>query len=472
MSKSCLVFGNGKSLENFDFDNINTQWIGCCLAFRYWDKINKYPDYYVNVDRVVCHNPEVIQFIKKNKCKMYLLSNSIQNHPEFESLPKDKIIFIEQLMMAASQQGSIFKYVRNWCSGSASVVLAIDLFEDIHIAGFDVDYIEFIPECEKQDDGTLIIKKTPEFNPNYFFNDYQREGDKYNVPNGKNIHLQSWKELSEIVRHLNFMFPEVTRKITNYNDKISISEYFTTKSMKFLCQKMTDILIDQDQKTTISFCVPSTSKNRNWKSFEETYLNSILLPSIESLNSDFNIQVYIGYDDDDELYSKIQLPDKFHDISLNWIPVKDCKGNPCKVWNILTKRSIDDGIEYIQIGGDDIMYDGRKEWLGKFIKLLKKNHNIGYSSGFSDNPNIPTQFLIHKNHYENFGWVFPPQIHAWFCDDFLYGLYGNRWGNWIKEYVHHNLGGEPRYTPKNDKKLCEMLIKRHKKTLNRIIYNL
>lgn len=460
---NCLVLGNGKSLENFDFDTIKSPWIGCCLAFRYWNKINKFPDYYVNVDRVVCQNNEVIEFIKQEKCQMYLLSNSIVSHPEFENLPKNKIVFIEELMI---DPRSIFKYVRNWCSGSASVILAIDLFEDIHIAGFDVDYVEFIPECEKQDDGTLIIKKTPELNPNYFFNDYQREGDKYNIPNGKTIHLQSWKELSEIVRHLNFMFPEVPRKITNYNYKISISEYFKTKSMKFLCQEMTDILIDQN-KTTISFCVPSTSKNRDWKSFEETYLNSILLPSIKPLNSDFDIQVYIGYDDDDELYSNIELPEKFEDISLNWIPVKDCKGNPCKVWNILTKKSIDDGIEYIQIGGDDIMYDPRKEWLGKFIKDLKKNKNIGYSSGFSDNPNIPTQFLIHKKHYDLFGWVFPPQIHNWFCDDFLFGLYKGK-GNWLKEYVHNNLGGDPRYEPKNDKRLCEMLIKRHKKKLNNL----
>ena len=455
----CLVLGNGKSLEKFDFDSIKSPWIGCCLAFRYWNKINKFPDYYVNVDRVVCQNNEVIEFIKQEKCEMYLLSNSIVSHPEFENLPKNKIVFIEELMI---DPRSIFKYVRNWCSGSASVILAIDLFEDIHIAGFDVDYVEFIPECEKQDDGTLIIKKTPELNPNYFFNDYQREGDKYNIPNGKTIHLQSWKELSEIVRHLNFMFPEVPRKITNYNYKISISEYFKTKSIKFLCQEMTE-----DHKTTISFCVPSTSKNRDWKSFEETYLNSILLPSIKPLNSDFDIQVYIGYDDDDQLYSNIELPEKFEDISLNWIPVKECKGNPCKVWNILTKKSIDDGIEYIQIGGDDIMYDPRKEWLGKFIKDLKKNKNIGYSSGFSDNPNIPTQFLIHKKHYDLFGWVFPPQIHNWFCDDFLFGLYKGK-GNWLKEYIHHNLGGDPRYEPKNDKRLCEMLIKRHKKKLNNL----
>jgi hypothetical protein len=460
--KSCLVLGNGRSLKDFDFNNITGDWIGCCLAFRYWDKINKYPDYYVNVDEVVCQNPEVIDFIKKDKCKMYLLSKSIIN--VWSDFPKDKIIFIEHLMC---DPRSIFKYIRNWCSGSASVVLALDLYEDIHIAGFDCDYVEFLPECEKLEDGTLRIKETPKNNPNYFFNDYQRKGDKYNVPNGKKVHLQSWKELSEINRHLSVMFPECKRKITNYNDKKSISEYFETKSLNCL---MGQSLTHNEKaklscgKTRIAFCVPSTSNKKNWTTLEESYLFSILLPSLEVL-SDFNIEVYIGYDHDDELYSKACLPLTHKDIKLKWFSYDSThKGNPCKIWNNLTKRAIDDGIEYIQIGGDDIMYDGRKEWLGKFIKLLKKYNNVGYSAGFSNNENIPTQFLIHKKHFNHFGWVFPPQIHNWFCDDFLYGLYKHH-GNWVKEYKHHNLGGEPRYTPNNDKKLCEMLIKRHRKKL-------
>jgi len=457
--KKGIVLGNGRSLKDFDFDKIDCEWIGCCLAFRYWDKINKYPDYYVNVDTVVCQNAEVIEFVKKEKCKMYLLSKSI-SQAEPNDLPKDKIVFIEDILI---DPRSIFKYTRNWCSGSSSVMLALELFEDIHIAGFDCDYVEFIPECDKQPDGTLKIKKTPKYNPNYFFDDYQREGDIYNVPNGKTVHYQSWKEVSEILRHLSVMYPECERNVTNYNNKKSISEYFKTKSQdKFMCHNLTH------NKTRVAFCVPTTSNKRNWSKLEESYLYSIMLPSIKTLTNDFDIEVYVGYDTDDTLYSNISLPDKYDDIKLKWFQFDDCKGNPCEIWSELTGKAIDNGIEYIQIGGDDIKYDSRKEWLGKFIKLLKQNNNVGYSAGFSNNVVIPTQFLIHKKHYQHFGWVFPPQIHNWFCDNFLYGLYSNH-GNWIKEYNHSNLGGEPRYKPNNDKELCRMLIKRHKKTLASLI---
>ena len=68
-----------------------------------------------------------------------------------------------------------------------------------------------------------------------------------------------------------------------------------------------------------------------------------------------------------------------------------------------------------------------------------------------------------------FGWVFPPQITDWQCDDHMYHLYGKKYGNWLKEFNHYNCGGEPRYTPNNCIKLREMLVKRNKKILSKYI---
>jgi len=458
--KSCLVFGNGASLKDFDFTKIDREkydWVGCGMAFRHWNVINTYPDFYVNVDNVVCLNPDVIQFVKEKKCKQYLLSRAILEKIELDN--REDIVFLEDLLQAGV---GVFKYIRNWCSGSASVIFAMAIYRDIHIAGFDCDYVEFIPECIKLKDGTLKIKETPKHNPNYFFNDYQRAGDIYNVPNGKKIHLTSWKELSYIIDFCNKMYPEHSFDITNYNNKVSISEFIKTKSLSLF-------LNPNKNKNRVAFCVPTTSRNTGWSKLEESHLHTILFQSIKNLTKTYDIELYIGYDDDDELYTKISLPKTYEDLKLNWISFSGCRGNPCKIWTGLTKRAIDDGIEYIQIGGDDIYYDKRTDWLGKFIKLLKKNNNIGYSAGFSNNERIPTQFLIHKKHYEIFNWVYPPQIHNWFCDDWLAGVYGTQYGNWLKEYKHLNVGGDPRYKPKNDKKLCDVLIDRHKKTLKNFV---
>ena len=232
MNKEVCIFGNGASLRDFDFQSIDRNKydiVGCCLAFRYWNQIDWFPDIYVNVDKVVCKNPEVIEFIKQKKCQYYILSNSIKE--VWQDYPKDgSIFFIEDLLMYPC---SSFKYVRNWCSGSAAVIASLDRYRKLHLFGFDCDYVEFIPECIEEEDGTLTIERTPENNPNYFFDDYQREGDKYNKPNGKTIHMKSWEELSYIIEFINKMFPEDHTKvsITNYNSKTSISRWIRTKMM-------------------------------------------------------------------------------------------------------------------------------------------------------------------------------------------------------------------------------------------------
>ena len=219
----------------------------------------------------------------------------------------------------------------------------------------------------------------------------------------------------------------------------------------------------------IAFLVPTTSKDRCWNNFRESYLNQVLLPSITKLTHSFNITCYIGYDDDDRLFSNINLPDSYDNIELKWFPFDETyKGKPTHIWNSLSKEAIKDNIVYYQVCGDDIAFDNRTEWLGKFLKLLKKQKNFGFVSGYSNNDEIPTQFLLHKNHIDIFDWIFPPAIHNWYCDDFLAGLYGSL-GLWIKEYKHFNVGGEPRYTPNNDKKLCFLLIKRYQKKLS-VVY--
>ena len=220
----------------------------------------------------------------------------------------------------------------------------------------------------------------------------------------------------------------------------------------------------------IAFLIPSTSKNRDWKTLDETYLVQHSLPSIAPLSKDFSIKVFIGYDDDDKLYSNIDLP-KFYTsdnsiiFELEWVKCNNMIGKPTHIWNHLGNVCLLQDYEYMMVLGDDIICDKRKEWLGIFIKQLKANNNIGFSAGWSNNDDIPTQFLIHKRHIDIFGWIYPPQIHNWFCDDFMSGLYGNKFGNWLKEYKLLNVGGEPRYTPNDDKKLCKMLVHRNRQKL-------
>ena len=473
--KDCIVFGNGGSLKNFDFKKIDRNKhdiIGCCLAFRFWNKINFYPDIYVNVDDIVCsRNLEVRNFVMEKKCKYYLLSDKIKNI--WNDIPNDgSIIFIQDLI---KENHKYFRYIRGYCSGSSAVLFSLGLYNNIRLAGIDCDYIELIPECKKKRDGSLKIIKTPEKNPNYFFDDYQREGDDYNVPNGTSVHLKSWEQLNYILEFINKMFPEYQKKITNFNEKKSIREYFYTRPLNEIYSE--EIFHKKRKKKKrngkkIAFCIPSTTNLRNWNDISETYLYSILLPSIIELSEEYNIKLFIGYDDDDKLYSNIILPNKYQGIELDWTPFTDCKGNPCKIWTELCKNCIDQGYEYYMVCGDDIHFDSNKEWLNIFIERLKNNNNIGYSAGYSNNDLIPTQFLFHKNHYEIFGWIFPPQIKNWQCDNFIYNIYNSehiKYGNWLKEYKHYNVGGEPRYSPDNCIKLRIILVDKFRPNIKKFI---
>ena len=118
----------------------------------------------------------------------------------------------------------------------------------------------------------------------------------------------------------------------------------------------------------IAFLVPTTSKDREWNNFRESYLNQVLLPSITKLTHSFKITCYIGYDDDDRLFSNINLPPLYDNIELKWFPFNNSyKGKPTHIWNDLSKYAIADNINYFQISGDDIMYDSDINWLKIFM---------------------------------------------------------------------------------------------------------
>lgn len=234
--RKCTVIGNGRTLKDFDFTKIEDETIGMCLAYRHWAQIDWYPTYYACVDHVVLHSnhKDIKKMIDDDKCEGgYLLSRSIlKDCPEL--ITNKKVLFLEDFQR---QRGNPFQYLIKWCSGSCAVLFALILgFNDIRILGIDCNYTEFIPDCENLEDGTLRITKTPENNPNYFMDDYQREGDIYNKPNCKEVHIPSWEHIIFILTgytRLNNLLMNVTVYTTddveglgNYFRKDKLENYF------------------------------------------------------------------------------------------------------------------------------------------------------------------------------------------------------------------------------------------------------
>jgi hypothetical protein len=227
----------------------------------------------------------------------------------------------------------------------------------------------------------------------------------------------------------------------------------------------------------VAFVIPSTTNNRDeWLKAEDTYLWQILCNSLEKHTPEHDIKLFIGYDSDDRIYSiaeeRLKFKAVFTKFKIEWFPMVNLKGKLSTIWNKLGEEALNQDYDYIKLLGDDIKMPNDIGWLGYMINKLKKNNNIGWSAGYSNNDKIATQFLVHKTHYEIFGFFYPREIPTWGVDDFLHNVYPEKYRNWLMSYPLYNLGGEPRYQIHFSEKFVEAIIRRYKPRLNRFLQDL
>jgi len=190
IEKPFVVIGNGPSLKGFDFNKlIGFDTIGMNAAYRYWDKIGWYPKYYICLDTVVIksHHAEIKRLIEKSEeygIKEFFLRRTIlEMEPDLEN--HDRVLFWEDVK---DNPEKIYDCV-HVTTGSFAARYAINKgYKYILLLGIDETYVNFIPECEKREGLELEISKTPTSNPNYFFEGYQVEGDKYQIPNHDKVY--------------------------------------------------------------------------------------------------------------------------------------------------------------------------------------------------------------------------------------------------------------------------------------------
>ena len=132
------------------------------------------------------------------------------------------------------------------------------------------------------------------------------------------------------------------------------------------------------------------------------------------------------------------------------------------IWNSLAYEALKQEYDYLKVLGDDIRMPNDNGWLGCFIYKLKKNENIGFSAGWSNNDQIPTQFLIHKTHINIFDFVYPNEIPNWGCDNWMYDIYPEKYRNWIKSFPLLNVGGQPRYEIQFSETYVAAIVRRYK----------
>ena len=232
LTDEIYVVGNGKSLKDFDFNFLkDKEWIGCCLAYRDWERTGIYPTHYINVDSVVLKNnlEDIKKLILDKKCKSYIVSQTIIKFWK-EIVDIKEVHFIEQFY---HQPNNPFRNLIDFCSGTVATTYAyVRRPKVINLLGMDCNYTEFIPECVKQPDGTLKIIREVDDNPNYYFKDYQRVGDVYNPPNKERVHKQSWFDFRNLVLTFNII-GRMNTMVYNYNlmDNCELDDFFEKKDI-------------------------------------------------------------------------------------------------------------------------------------------------------------------------------------------------------------------------------------------------
>jgi hypothetical protein len=193
-----IVLGNGPSLKNFDFSRLAPfDVFGMNAAYRYWREIGWHPRFYACLDLVVglSHKVEIAQLIEKsqeNGIESFLLRQNLLQ--ELGALGERENVFCFEELRDA------FPIMRSMplTTGSHAAAWATTLgYEEIVLLGIDCNYVEIVPGAVSSttDHELEIVEETE--NPNYFFEGYQRRGDKYHVPNViGDVHLDSWREVA------------------------------------------------------------------------------------------------------------------------------------------------------------------------------------------------------------------------------------------------------------------------------------
>lgn len=195
-----FVLGNGPSLKGFDFSKIIPfKTFGMNAAYRYWDRIGWRPTYYSCLDLVVgmSHMDEIRRLIREGRNGDALAGTK----------PIEKFLLRSNLIDALGTDGDDERVINFDAIRPRIPLLQVDPIttgshvllwarvlgcKQIVLLGIDGNYKEIVEGAVKRD-GIVLEITEEKSNPNYFFDDYQRRGDRYNLPNPRpDLHASAW----------------------------------------------------------------------------------------------------------------------------------------------------------------------------------------------------------------------------------------------------------------------------------------
>jgi len=192
--KTLIIMGNGPSLRYVDFGSLKEyDTFGLNAAYRKYYEMNWWPTYFGCFDFVVTdsHKGEFGKLFNTNIKKFFFIRDWWKND-KFQYCNISKIGDYGNNDISTSfddfyDQGN---------SGTNACQVGIMMgYKKIILLGVDQNYIEDV-DGSGYIGGKLQMTKTPYKNPNYWFDDYQQKGDKFNKPQLNTWQIGGWESLS------------------------------------------------------------------------------------------------------------------------------------------------------------------------------------------------------------------------------------------------------------------------------------
>ena len=196
-----VVMGNGPSLKDVDFDMLSGfDTFGLNSAYRAYERLDWWPTYHGCFDYVVTdsHRENFLNLVNNSPIKRCFYIKNLTDSPDMQFVNLQEYGTTNQWN---NSEEAFSSFHDNGNSGAnASSVSVCMGYKRIILLGVDCNYTEFV-EGSKKEGVELVMEKTPDTNPNYWFDDYQQEGDRYNVPDGLSFHLPTWNMFAYRAAH-------------------------------------------------------------------------------------------------------------------------------------------------------------------------------------------------------------------------------------------------------------------------------
>ena len=194
--------GNGPSLGDIDFSALDGyDTFGLNSAYRAYSRLDWWPTYHGCFDYRVTdnHKANFIELIESGKIKKHFYIRNISDKENFQ--------FVNLLSYGSTDRmnnspGNFSNFHDNGNSGANACSVATCLgYKNIILLGVDCNYVELVDGSKADGPGGLVMEKTPDNNPNYWFDDYQQKGDEYNIPAGLSFHMPTWNKFAYRAAH-------------------------------------------------------------------------------------------------------------------------------------------------------------------------------------------------------------------------------------------------------------------------------